>query len=75
MLQHSFGNFTAAGDVSVARSNLVNIIGLPAVASLEGRLKNIPANGFMLARNDDPLGYSMQHGTHMAWRRSSTMTA
>lgn len=75
VLQHSFGNFTAAGDVSVARSNLVNIIGLPAVASLEGRLKNIPANGFMLARNDDPLGYSMQHGTHMAWRRSGTMTA
>lgn len=75
VLQHSFGNFTAAGDVSVARSNLVNIIGLPAVASLEGRLKNIPANGFMLARNDDPLGYSMQHSTHMAWRRSSTLTA
>ena len=75
MLQHSFGNFTVAGDVTVARSNLVNIIGLPAVASLEGRLKNIPANGFMLARNDDPLGYSMQHGTHMAWRRNSTMTA
>ena len=75
VLQHSFGNFTAAGDVSVARSDLANIIGLPAVASLEGRLKNIPANGFMLARNDDPLGYSMQIGTHMAWRRSSTMTA
>ena len=75
VLQHSFGNFTAAGDVSVARSNLINIIGLPAVASLEGRLKNIPANGFMLARNDDPLGYSMQHGTHMAWRRNSTMAA
>lgn len=75
MLQHSFGNFTAAGDISAARSNLVNIIGLPAVASLEGRLKNIPANGFMLARNDDPLGYSMQIGTHMAWRRNSTMTA
>lgn len=75
VLQHSFGNFTAAGDVTVARSNLINIIGLPAVASLEGRLKDIPANGFMLARNDDPLGYSMQIGTHMAWRRSSTLTA
>lgn len=75
VLQHSFGNFTVAGDATVARSNLVNIIGLPAVASLEGRLKNIPANGFMLARNDDPLSYSMQIGTHMAWRRSSTLTA
>ena len=75
VLQHSFGNFTSEGEVSVARSNLVNIIGISEVASLEGRLKNIPANGFMLARNDDPLSYSMQHGTHMAWRRSSTMTA
>jgi len=75
VLQHSFGNFTTKGDLSVARSNLVNIIGLPSVASLEGRLKNTPANGFMLARNDDPLGYSMQVGTHMAWRQSGMLTA
>ena len=58
----------------MARSDLVNIIGLPAVASLEGRLKDIPATGFMLARNDDPVAYGMQTGTHMAWRRSSTLT-
>ena len=74
VLQYSFGNFTTKGDAATARSDLVNIIGLPAVASLEGRLKDIPATGFMLARNDDPVAYGMQIGTHMAWRRSSTLT-
>lgn len=74
VLQHSFGDFTTKGDAAMARSDLVNIIGLSAVASLEGRLKDIPATGFMLARNDDPVAYGMQTGTHMAWRRSSTLT-
>ena len=75
VLEHSFGDFTTKGDVVAARSRLVNIIGISEIASLEGRLKNIPADGYVLARNDDPLGYSMQIGTHMAWLGSSTLTA
>lgn len=75
VLQHSFGDFTTKGDAATARRDLVNIIGIAEVASLERRLKDVPATGFMLARNDEGLAYSMQVGTHMAWRGSTSLSA
>lgn len=64
--QYATADFSKRADTREIEYFVMSTVGSVQVASLNARLKDVPAVGFRLARNDD-FGYQLQDGIHTAW--------
>ncbi len=64
--QYATVDFSKRADTREVEAFVANTVGSIQMASLNARLKDVPAIGYRLARNDE-FSYQLQYGVHTAW--------